>query len=227
MWEGWSIYCLYRNPELLKHFMDPHTKDVLHTYHTKVCQHVQKRIVTQVELAKLHGTLTFDLSEFSSSVHEWNKTQFKFILKTVFFLKKKRSRKGFFEITETQCLHKKVFFAKTWFFLEKTLFVFFIIFWWKSKWKYQKTKFYQLKLYFLKVSTAYRETSVAIMWGTLTFDLGEFSSVHESNSSVPKFSFWWNPVFSKVFDQKKKPTTYPSIATPCATNPNNILGRTK
>ena len=42
-------------------------------------------------------------------------------------------------------------------------------------------------------------------------------------SIFPKFSFWRNPVFSKVFDQWKKPTTYPFTTSPGATNPNNTL----
>ena len=41
--------------------------------------------------------------------------------------------------------------------------------------------------------------------------------------TFPKFSFWRNPVFSKVFDQWKQPTTYLSTTTFGATNPYNIL----
>ena len=53
----------YRNPELLKQFIHPYKKEVLHTFHTKVCQQVQTKIVTEVEKAKLKGTLTFDLED--------------------------------------------------------------------------------------------------------------------------------------------------------------------
>ena len=52
-------------------------------------------------------------------------------------------------------------------------------------------------------------------------NLGEKS--HRNGYTFPKFSFWRNPVFSKVFDQYKKATPYPFTTSPCATNPNNIL----
>lgn len=62
----------YRNTDLLKQFISPHTGAVIHWDKTGVCRTQQERLLIEIERAKDIGTITFDVifREYDYSEYE-------------------------------------------------------------------------------------------------------------------------------------------------------------